>query len=451
MNKLSHRMTSLLLIMFIGIGATGYFSFKAIQKISFYKNQLLLGEEAITFANTEKKKRHSNKSFKRLQGYRAKLDVEKRQDNFSKIIQAYNEKSKYLSKKRVRFFKKSEIKYATFVKERTQFLEKRFLYFLGLSCSLLLLTVFGLFLFVKVSFLRPIKDLNTKMIDFLNEKYTYQFSVPKNNEVGNLQSTFNSLAQQVLSNMDELKQLDKAKSEFLSIASHELRTPLTSIKGSLSLLKQGVAGELNPPVLKLVDIANIETERLIRLINDILDLTKMEAQKLSLNQEWKSLDELIHKTFDSLNGLCETAQIKLDYEAEAPYLCNIDFDRIQQVLTNLLSNAIKFSPQGGTVKLTVQRQDDGLLRINIIDQGPGIAPEDKKLIFQKFRQATSQENPLVKGTGLGLAIAKAIVEQHKGNIDIESTFGEGSCFFFTLPEWKLDMSDSNIKVKPEAA
>ena len=287
------------------------------------------------------------------------------------------------------------------------------------------------------------------MIDFLNEKYTYQFIVPKNNEMGNLQSTFNSLAQQVLSNIEELKELDKAKSEFLSIASHELRTPLTSIKGSLTLLQQGVAGPLNDEVKNLVNIANVESERLIRLINDILDLTKIEARKLPLKEDWHSLGELTQKTMESLNGLCESAKVDLEYKPDAPYLIHMDFDRIQQVFTNLLSNAIKHSPENSKVYLLVERHENGHLKLSVKDEGPGIAPEDQELIFQQFRQATSEENPLVKGTGLGLAIAKALVEQHKGEIGVESKPGEGSTFYFTLPNWKLDMSDSEIKNRME--
>ncbi|MCB0390502.1 MAG: HAMP domain-containing histidine kinase, partial [Bdellovibrionales bacterium] len=292
---------------------------------------------------------------------------------------------------------------------------------------------------------------NKKMIDFLNEKYTYQFMVPKNNEMGNLQSTFNSLAQQVLLNIDELKELDHAKSEFLSIASHELRTPLTSIKGSLSLLQQGVAGPLPEEVKNLVNIANVESERLIRLINDILDLTKIEARKLPLKEKWHSLDKLVNTTFASLIGFSEAAHVTLEFKLDAPYLIFMDFDRIQQVFTNLLSNAIKHSPEKGIVTLSAMRSENGHIRIEIKDRGPGIDPEDQELIFQQFRQITSEENPLVKGTGLGLAIAKALVEQHKGAIGVESKPGEGSTFYFTLPNWKLDMSDSSIKVKQENA
>ena len=124
------------------------------------------------------------------------------------------------------------------------------------------------------------------MMDFLVDRYSFQFSQPEANELGDLQRTFNSLAQRVINTMDELKRLDQAKSEFLSIASHELRTPMTSIKGSLSLLGTGMIGTVDPACMKLIKVAEIETDRLIRLINDLLDLAKIEAGKLPLASNW---------------------------------------------------------------------------------------------------------------------------------------------------------------------
>lgn len=451
MNTLRNQMISLTIFILSALCVTGYFSYQAIEKYFFYDFQVKFGKDIITQTELIINNKHSKENFLLLQSFREQLDERSRQENFSKVIQAYDEKSKYLSQKRLKFFKKSEEKYIEFADKQKPFLIQSFYFYslfsLGLGGSLLIC----LGLFIYYGLLKPIKDLNKKMIDFLNEKYTYQFMVPKNNEMGNLQSTFNSLAQQVLLNIDELKELDHAKSEFLSIASHELRTPLTSIKGSLSLLQQGVAGPLPEEVKNLVNIANVESERLIRLINDILDLTKIEARKLPLKEKWHSLDKLVNTTFASLIGFSEAAHVTLEFKLDAPYLIFMDFDRIQQVFTNLLSNAIKHSPEKGIVTLSAMRSENGHIRIEIKDRGPGIDPEDQELIFQQFRQITSEENPLVKGTGLGLAIAKALVEQHKGAIGVESKPGEGSTFYFTLPNWKLDMSDSSIKVKQENA
>ena len=175
----------------------------------------------------------------------------------------------------------------------------------------------GLQLFVHRAVIRPIHDLSRKMVDFLNDRYTYQFSVPSNDEVGHMQATFNSLAQRVISNMEQLRSLDQAKSDFLNIASHELRTPLTSIKGSLSLMRSGVVGKMNEMTDNLLTIAENETDRLIRLINDILDLAKIEARKLPLHQDWASINDLVKTSLESLQGLAGQAQVKLVAEPYA--------------------------------------------------------------------------------------------------------------------------------------
>ncbi|MCB9025484.1 MAG: HAMP domain-containing histidine kinase [Bdellovibrionaceae bacterium] len=451
MNTLRNQMYLLVLLILVAVGAAGFQAYKALDKYFFYQNQIQMGKEILRFAEKASTAKHSIDKYKKLQDYRQSLDVSSRQEALSQFIQAYDEKNKYLIKKRLNFFKKSEVNYVEYATSQYPYLIEKLQYYAVISGVLCLVLVMSLVLFIQVSFLKPIKDLNKKMIDFLNKKYTYQFLSPKNNEVGTLQSTFNSLAQQVLSSMDDLKELDRAKSEFLSIASHELRTPLTSIKGSLSLLHQGIAGPIPPDAVNLVNIANEETDRLIRLINDILDLTKLDAKMSPLKQDWYSLDTLINKTFESISGLSHSAQIKLSYNPEAPYLIFMDFDRVQQILTNLISNAIKFSPKNSDITFLASRIENGHLKLMVKDQGPGIAPDDQELIFQQFRQATSEDSPLVKGTGLGLAIAKALVEQHGGTIGVESTVGQGSTFYFTLPQWKLDMSDSKIKNRMEIA
>jgi signal transduction histidine kinase len=274
------------------------------------------------------------------------------------------------------------------------------------------------------------------MDDFIQNKYSYKFTVPKMNEVGELQNTFNSLAQKVLVQIDDLKKLDVAKSEFLSIASHELRTPLTSIKGSLSLLNTGVAGQVTEVAKNLMNIALNETDRLIRLINELLDLAKIEARQFPLNHSWFSANQLIKNTFLSLQGFCTTAQVRLASDVDEHLELYIDADRIQQVLTNLISNAVKFSPKGEVVEVKAHEMAAGGVSIEVHDHGKGIAPEDQEIIFEKFRQASNAQNPLVKGTGLGLAIAKSLVEQHEGNIGVRSTPGSGSVFYFTLPKYR---------------
>lgn len=202
-------------------------------------------------------------------------------------------------------------------------------------------------------------------------------------------------------------------------------------------MRSGVVGKMNEMAENLLTIAENETDRLIRLINDLLDLAKIEAQKLSLSQDWASFNDLVKVSLESLQGLAQQAGVNLRAEALPPFEAYMDRDRIQQVLTNLLSNAVKFSPKGSTVIVTAEVNEKQEITIEVRDQGRGIAPEDQDAIFQKFRQATNSKNPLVKGTGLGLAIARALVEQHGGEIGLRSVVGEGSTFYFTLPEWRF--------------
>jgi signal transduction histidine kinase len=374
---------------------------------------------------------------RRLQGYRAKMLPPRRMEEFSNLIQAYNEGHSSKIQQRYPIFIKNEAEFQRFTREQLNYLENRIMYFAGLSLLSLFIGWIGLPLFLSRSVIKPMKSLSRKMDDFLHDRYTYQFSVPSLDEIGRMQSTFNALAQRVISNMEQLRTLDQAKSDFLSIASHELRTPLTSIKGSLSLMRSGVVGEMNEMAANLLSIAENETDRLIRLINDILDLAKIEARKLPLTQDWNSLTELVTVSMQSLQGLAGQAKVTLVTETMPPIDAYMDKDRIQQVLTNLVSNAIKFSPQGRSVIVRCLVDDRSKLTLEVCDQGRGIDPQDQELIFQKFRQATSDNNPLVKGTGLGLAIARALVEQHGGEIQVRSTPGQGSTFYFTLPEWRF--------------
>lgn len=290
----------------------------------------------------------------------------------------------------------------------------------------------------------PLMDIQIKMLDFLNGQYSYKFETPTEDEMGRLQTTFNSMAQEVLTNMNELKALDEAKSDFLNIASHELRTPMTSIKGSLGLITAGALGNLSEDVMGLMKIAESETDRLIRLTNDILDMAKIEARKMPLNLSWFDLRQLLEKTVDGLVGFSTAAQVEIKIHDFKSIVAFGDQDRIQQVITNLLSNAIKFSPPKKSIEIIVKAEPDKHLVINVQDHGKGMSPQQKSVLFQKFRQATSPDNPLVKGTGLGLAIAKALVEEHHGIIGVESKPNEGSTFFFSLPEWKF-ASDIEMK------
>ncbi len=388
-----------------------------------------------------------------LQDYKKLMLEPQRAENISDLIQAYSNHDAHLVDLRRGAVLMSEKSFYQKTQNSIEFWQKRLIFNLICACLGPILAFTLLVVFLKSSLFKPLRQLTNRMMDFLVDRYSFQFSQPANNEIGALQRTFNSLAERVINNMDELKSLDQAKSEFLSIASHELRTPMTSIKGSLSLLASGIAGPIEPSAKKLIEIAETETDRLIRLINNLLDLAKIEARRLPLNLAWVSWRDIASKTAEGLSAFAYTAKVQLIFEASIDYELYIDPDRIQQVLTNLISNAVKFSPEGGKIYIRPIENQSQSIEIQIQDEGPGIVAEDQELIFQKFRQAANAENPIVKGTGLGLAIAKALVEEHKGVIGVYSKRGHGAMFYFSLPEWRKNShaqvpeNSENIKIE----
>lgn len=238
------------------------------------------------------------------------------------------------------------------------------------------------------------------------------------------------------SDITELKRIDRMKNEFVSTVSHELRTPLTSIRGSLGLISGGVAGELPKAIKSLVEIAKNNCERLIRLINDILDIEKIEAGKIKLNLQIVELKPLMVQTL-AVNegfGVARNVSLHLHFPDDSLKI-HADSDRLTQVITNLLSNAMKFSPADGVVEVHVSRAGLGV-RVEVRDQGPGIPHEFHSRIFQKFSQADSSDARQKGGTGLGLSISRAIVELLGGRIGFDSQTDVGTTFFFELPEWK---------------
>ena len=252
---------------------------------------------------------------------------------------------------------------------------------------------------------------------------------PINNEKGELVRVCG-----VARDINDRKEAERRVSEFYSTVSHELRSPLTSIRGSLGLIENGIVGDVSEQALTFVTIARTESDRLIRLINNILDLRKIEAGKLELKLSEVVIDELVLDTVTAMQGFAAEAQVELASPAVEPVLMTIDKDLISQVLTNLLSNAIKFSPAAGKVWMTALASEDNVrMRFEVNDEGPGIPPSQAHKLFGKFQQLDSSDTRSKGGTGLGLAIAKAIVEQHHGHIGVDSTEGQGSTFWFDLP------------------
>lgn len=242
--------------------------------------------------------------------------------------------------------------------------------------------------------------------------------------------------------IQERKQLETMKSEFVSNVSHELRTPMTSISGSLGLILSGRVGSLNPEVKKLLEIAFRNSERLGRLINDILDLDKMEMDKMVFHMEKLDLVSILQNVVELSKAYADKMHVSLVLEQPFSYLLvRADSDRLTQVLINLISNAIKFSPsspavddpQQAVVTIRTERVD-GRVRVSVTDRGQGIPTEFQHRIFQKFAQLDSADNRKLGGTGLGLCISKNIIEKMQGAIGFTSAPGKGTTFYIELNE-----------------
>jgi PAS domain S-box-containing protein len=231
-----------------------------------------------------------------------------------------------------------------------------------------------------------------------------------------------------------LYEVDRLKSEFVSIVSHELRTPLTSIKGALQLLIDERRAS-DPDHAMLLNVALSNTERLVRIINDILDISKIEAGKLELNARPNAVDEVVRQSLQNVEPIARGALVTLraDVEPGVPAV-HVDLDRVIQVVVNLLSNALKAAPPRSEVTLSARRAADGFVAFSVTDRGRGIAPDKVGLLFQKFQQLDGANTRKAHGTGLGLAIVKALVEMQGGRVSVESTVGHGSTFTVTVPE-----------------
>lgn len=239
----------------------------------------------------------------------------------------------------------------------------------------------------------------------------------------------------VLRDLAERRRVDRLQNELLSTVSHEFRTPLTSIVGALGLLKGGVAGELAPQARRLVELAHDNGNRLVRLVNDFLDLEKMRSGKLEFRLAPHALAPLLRQSVESNRAYADGYGVGLALElANEELLAFVDPERVQQVLANLISNAVKFSPRGATVHVGLTR-DGGAAVISVQDEGPGIAPEFRARVFEKFAQADASDTRGRAGTGLGLSIVKSIVERLDGQVGFDSAPGKGTTFRVGLPLW----------------
>lgn len=246
-----------------------------------------------------------------------------------------------------------------------------------------------------------------------------------------------------------LQELDKLKSDFLSTVSHELRTPIAVMRGGVSLILDGVAGEVNEAQKDLLGDTLENIDRLTRLITDLLDVSKIEAGKVTLRKRSVNLCKLVQKIQQGFTPQAEKQSVKIDVDAPDDEIkAFVDDDKITQIFNNLVSNAIRFTKEAGSVTIGVK--DGGeFIECRVTDTGIGIAEKDVHKLFNKFQQIGRVEGDGYKGTGLGLVISKGLVEKHGGKIWVESILGEGTTFHFTLkkvPFPKILIVDDEEKI-----
>ena len=238
----------------------------------------------------------------------------------------------------------------------------------------------------------------------------------------------------VLRDVTRERELDKIKTDFISVVSHELRTPLTSIKGYTDLLLSGATGELSDLQSEFLGIIQSSTTRLSNLINDILDISRIESGSIQIKHEPIDYRAIVSDTLRLMKAAADEKQISMDASLpESIPPIRGDSDKVTQVLANLVSNAIKYTPEGGWVKVSLEVTGEASVTTCVADSGIGVTEEDQKKLFQKFFRADNTSTREAGGTGLGLVIAKTIIELLGGAIWVESDRGQGSRFFFTLP------------------
>jgi signal transduction histidine kinase len=269
--------------------------------------------------------------------------------------------------------------------------------------------------------LRTAKALGNRMTENLREAYS------------GLEKKVEDRTHELALANERLKELDRIKSDFVSNVSHELRTPLTAIKGAVDLVLREVAGPLTEKQIHYLTRVRANTQHLAGLINDLLDLSKIESGKIEFKASRVSLAGLVHDVVETLRPIAAEKIIALEATISEPILVWADRDKVNQVLMNLIGNAIKFTLAQGRVTVSASRNGKENVQVCVSDTGPGVPADEKQKIFDKFYQIAEAGGAKPKGTGLGLAISKSLVELHGGKIWVESEDGRGSTFSFTLP------------------
>ena len=248
-----------------------------------------------------------------------------------------------------------------------------------------------------------------------------------------LEQKIQQRTRELASALEEVQQISKTKSEFISAVSHELRTPLTSIKGYAAILMTGKVGQIPDQVKERLERINKQSDNLVKLINDLLDISRIESGRAEMQLIKTDLSAMVDNVSDLLTPQLKEKDITLirDIDKDIPEV-SVDPTQIERVFINLIINAIKFTPEKGQITVKVKKDTDKL-NISVIDNGIGIKKEDLNRLFDEFYRVENEINQNVKGTGLGLTLAKKIVEAHHGKMSVISEPGKGATFYFTLP------------------
>ena len=287
--------------------------------------------------------------------------------------------------------------------------------------------IFGvvLSLIITASITTPLAVMKRKTAEISSGIYEADLTLTSPPEIAALGESFNLMCV-------KLKTVDKMKSDFYALMSHELRTPLTSIKEGTNLFLEGQVGEVTEKQKKILSIIAEESNRLIDLVNSLLDIARLEAGMVAYNFSTTDLNPLVMRAIKEVTPLAQAKRITIEKDLHILPLVLLDAERFLQALRNLIGNALKFTPRGGTVTVASRPIENGVA-ISVADTGPGIPPEHAAVIFDKYRQAVVAGAQKLQGTGLGLAIVKHIVQDHGGRVWVDSEVGRGSIFTMVLP------------------
>jgi len=278
----------------------------------------------------------------------------------------------------------------------------------------------------------PIIQLSDLAKQIQNKNFKARVDIKSRDELEELGDTFNRTIE-VLDNLEKEKnQVDKAKTEFLSITSHELRSPMTPMKAQLQMILGDYFGKLSKEQRESLNIVLNNTERLDKIIVDFLEISRIEAARLKFNFIKADLSKTIHSVLEEMKGFMPEKKIKIETRVEKLPTIEVDPDRVSQVLRNLVNNAIKFTPENGKIEITA-KVHSGMILFSVKDNGVGISEKDQRKLFEPFYQADNMYQHKSGGTGLGLAISKGIIESQNGKIWLNSEPGKGTIFYFTVP------------------